>query len=423
MASGLDGDTFKSFFGSVGYRDITVAGGYIRREKGDPTAQQFTTFNDSRLRTIDDRYYVDLKYTHELPAGIQVNTRAYYDGADYKIGYPVGTPVATAFYQEAQAGEWWGAELQLSKKVWDKHTITLGAEFRDDFHQSQHIFDTTTTFTDNHASRQSHGVYLQGEFEVLTNLHVNAGVRYDQYGDFDPSYNPRLAVIYSPFEQSTIKLLGGKAFRAPNFLELSDPRFQNLQPEEITSYELVYEQGIGRYLRSSISGFDNRLHDLIVFRNGSFANVNAETVGTELALEANWSGGLRGRASYTLQSTQNRSADWQFADSPEQLVKFNVSVPLFQDKFFAGLEYQYTSSRHTFFTTTGGTTVVGGDAAGFGVLNATLFSQHFFKNLEFSASVYNLLDQTYSDPATGIHAQDKIPQDGRSFQVKVTCRF
>ena len=52
-----------------------------------------------------------------------------------------------------------------------------------------------------------------------------------------------------------------------------------------------------------------------------------------------------------------------------------------------------------------------------------LFSQNLIKNLEFSASIYNLLDQSYSDPASRIHTQDKILQDGRSFRVKLTYRF
>jgi iron complex outermembrane receptor protein len=65
----------------------------------------------------------------------------------------------------------------------------------------------------------------------------------------------------------------------------------------------------------------------------------------------------------------------------------------------------------------------GQDAGGFGVVNLTLFSQKLIKNLEFSASVYNLLDRRYSDPASSFHAMDLIQQDGRSFRLKLTYRF
>jgi iron complex outermembrane receptor protein len=299
----------------------------------------------------------------------------------------------------------------------------VGAEYRDDFEQDQRVFDVSTTYTDVHADRQSYGVYAQGDFQLRTNLHLNGGVRYDQYGDFDPSFNPRLALIYNPLPSSTFKVLYGTAFRAPNFQELSDPRFQDIQPEEITSYELVYEQEFGQHLRSSVSRFYNQMDDLIVFRSGSFANVDAETQGMELAVEGNWPMGVRGRASYTFQNTVDHSVGQDVPDSPEHLFKFNLSVPLFRDKIFAGLEYQYTSSRHTYYTTTTGSTAPGQDAEGFGVLNLTLFSQNLVKNLEFSASVYNLLNASYADPATRMHLQDQLPQDGRTFRLKLTYRF
>jgi iron complex outermembrane receptor protein len=57
------------------------------------------------------------------------------------------------------------------------------------------------------------------------------------------------------------------------------------------------------------------------------------------------------------------------------------------------------------------------------VVNLTLFSQNIIKNLEFSASVYDLLNTQYWDPASDFHVEDVIEQNGRSFRVKVTYRF
>ncbi|MEY2465642.1 MAG: iron complex outerrane recepter protein [Verrucomicrobiota bacterium] len=420
VAHSRDEDAFGSFFGSVSYRDLTLQGTYIERKKGNPTAQYFTTFNDPRLRTVDEQSYVSLKYEHSFPDVADVMARLYYDRNDFQIGYPV----APSFFKEQQEGQRWGTELQLNKKLWDRHVITVGGEYRDDFEQHRRVFEpaTGTAFTDVHQTRQNYGVYVQGEFEVVTNLHLNAGVRYDQYGDFDPSVSPRAALIYHPFPTSTLKAIYGTAFRAPNFLELSDPRFQDIGPEKITSYELVYEQEFGHNLKSSLSGFYNQMDDLITFQNGSFTNFNADATGVELALEGSWKNGIRTRASYTYQETENRETNRRLTDSPNHLGKFNVSAPVFKDKIFASLEFQYTSSRHTMQTTSLGE-VPGEDAAGFGIVNFTLFSQNLVKNLEFSGSIYNLLDRNYGDPATRFHQQDIIRQDGRSFRVKLTYRF
>ncbi len=348
IAQNMDGDSYRSFFGSLGYTDFTFEGAFNRRNKVNPTAQfDLTTFNDPRLRTVDERGYAALKFAHSFPDVVDVTAQVYYDHYTHDM--------------------------------------------------------------------------------LLTNLHFNGGVRYDQYGDFDPAFDPRLALIYNPCKESTFKAIYGTAFRAPNFTELSDPRFQNIRPEKITGFELVYEQEIGQHLRSSLSGFYNQMDHLIVFNSGSFTNFDARSKGMELALEGSWAGGIRGRASYSFQDTRNDTVAWQMPDSPNHLLKFNLSLPLVRDKLFAGVELQYTSDRRTLHNTTDSSgqpiTVQGGIAGAYGIVNLTLFSQKLIKNLEMSAGVYNLLDRRYEDPASHFHVQDVIEQDGRTFRLKLAYRF
>jgi iron complex outermembrane receptor protein len=423
FAHKADDDAFKSFFGSIVYHGLSIEGGYITREKGNPTALNFTAFNDSRLRTIDDRGYADLKYAHEFVDVFDLTARLYYDRQDFEAGYPY----PGVFYKEFQVGEWWGTEVQFTKRLWDLHTLSFGGEYRNDFRQEDKIknADTGEVVSNSHRDRENYGIYLEGDFTVITNLHLNAGVRYDQYGDFDPTFNPRVALIYNPIGQTVFKALYGTAFRAPNFYELSDPRFQNIKPETITTYELVYEQGIGKNLRSSVAGFFNEIDDLIVFQDQRYQNLQgAEAKGVELALDGFWSSGLRGRASYTFQETRDRSTDHTLPDSPRHLAKFNVSVPLWKEKIFASAELQAVSRRTSSHL---GTEVPGSDAGAYGVVNLTLFSQNLVKGLDISASVYNLLDRKFSDPASQVHGrlheQDTLEQDGRTFRVKLTYRF
>jgi iron complex outermembrane receptor protein len=436
IAHNMDRGGFGSFFGSVNYKDFTVEGGYINREKINPTAQYGTTFNDSRLRTIDDRSYGTLKYAHKFSDTLDVSADVYYDRSDYQIGYPeplfVPAP-GSIFYKEQETGEWAGGEAQINKKIFDRHMITVGAEYRNDFKQDNHIFQlepTAGNISDVQDRRQNYGLFAQGDFLIVTNLHLNAGIRYDQSYDqrdnFNPSWSPRAALIYDPFRQSTFKFIYGTAFRDPSFYELSELNSLNIKPgpEQVTSYELVYEQGIGKYLRSSISGYYNRMDNLIDIQNGSFTNFNAGTIGTELALEGKWENGISTRVSYTLQHTENRNTDAGLPDSPTHMIKFDTDVPLFKDKIFAGLEVQYTSKSHTVYTDpTSGDTFAGPDAPGYAIVNFTLYSQNLIKNLDVSASIYNLLGKTYYDPASNFHLQDAIQQDGRTFRVKLTYHF
>ena len=72
--------------------------------------------------------------------------------------------------------------------------------------------------------------------------------------------NPRAALIYGPFEKTTVKLLYGQAFRPPNVYELyaSGPGSEanpNLRPETVKSTELVVEQYLPKNLQFSVSGY------------------------------------------------------------------------------------------------------------------------------------------------------------------------
>jgi outer membrane receptor for ferrienterochelin and colicin len=437
IAHNMDGDGFGSFFGSVNYKDFTVEGAYINREKTNPTGQYseppLTTFNDSQLETVDERSYATLKYAHKFSDTLNISGNVYYDRNDSRIGYPEfgSTNSAAGLYVERETGQWVGGGLQVNKTIFGKHIITVGAEYRNDFKQEDNYVDQTTGLTlyDHRDNRQSFGLFAQGDFVILTNLQLNTGIRYDQSYDpqdhFSPSWSPRAALIYSPLYQSTFKLIYGTAFRDPSFYELSELNSLNVKPgpEKISSYEMVYEQGIGRHLRSSVSGYYNRMDDLIDLENGSFTNFNADTLGLELALQGKWADGIITRLSYSLQHTENRETGTGLPDSPMHLIKFNASVPLWKNKVFAGLEVQYTSKCHTVYENPPPNEVVGTDVPGYAVVNLTLFSQNIIKNLDVSASVYNLFNKTYYDPSSRFHLQNAIQQDGRTFRIKLTYRF
>src|ERR1700751_5298635 len=118
------------------------------------------------------------------------------------------------------------------------------------------------------------GDHLQVRCMCKTNSHycerstLNAGLRYDYYSELDASTDPRLALIYRPARQTALKLIYAQAFRVPNVYELYysvAPNLPNpkLNPERIRSIELVWEQGMGKRLWMSASGFYNRMNDLI----------------------------------------------------------------------------------------------------------------------------------------------------------------
>ena len=85
---------------------------------------------------------------------------------------------------------------------------------------------------------------------------LNAGVRYDHYSTFGGTTNPRAAQIYRAADKTTLKLLYGNAFSAPDVYEtisqtsgsFYDDNLKQAPPEHIQSLEARVEQGTGTIL-------------------------------------------------------------------------------------------------------------------------------------------------------------------------------
>jgi outer membrane receptor for ferrienterochelin and colicins len=429
IAHNMNAENFQSFFGSVGYKDLTLEGGYINRAIINPTAQYDTEFNNPAFQTIDDRSYTVLKFSHNFEDDWSVSADAYYDRSYNQTTLPFlypAPPPPTITELEQLTGQWAGMEAQVNKKIFDKDTITFGGEYRNDFDQAGNVYENGTLVETVSTNRQNYGIFGQGDFAILDSLRVNAGVRYDEYGGYPSEWSPRVALIYNPWKESTFKAIYGTAFRDPNVLETASSA--GLDPEKIYSYQLVYEQGINQYLRSSVLGYYNHMDNLIGLQSdGSFGNFNADTLGLEPSLEAKWKE-VSARLSYSLQRTENRQTGVGLPNSPENMIKLNVSAPLYRDKLFAGLEVQYYSQSSTLYynyVTPSATPVVAGpNSPGYAIVNFTLFSQNLFiKNLQLSASIYNLLDTKYYEPSSNYHLEPYIQQNGINFRLKVTYSF
>ena len=113
------------------------------------------------------------------------------------------------------------------------------------------------------------GIYLQDKHSFGKRLGITLGLRYDHYNDFGDTLNPRAALVYATPWQGTLKLMYGRAFRAPNFLELYDKNnpvdFGNpeLEPEKVQTIELAYTQS-SKTLQGTLTYFNNRIKDIIV---------------------------------------------------------------------------------------------------------------------------------------------------------------
>lgn len=130
------------------------------------------------------------------------------------------------------------------------------------------IREYNVPFNNTDSKRDVFGVFVQDRHIFNDNLRITFGARIDSYSDFGLSINPRSAIIYNTPFQSTLKLMYGKAFRAPNYLELYDQYnhvdFGNtaLEAEEVQTFEVAYIQNLSK-LSVTSTYFRNIINNLI----------------------------------------------------------------------------------------------------------------------------------------------------------------
>jgi iron complex outermembrane receptor protein len=435
IAEDLDYDRYHNVFLELTFHDFTLQGGYHDRKKGIPTAPWETIFNDD-LFFVDEQYYLDLKYERTYERQLSVLARLSYNYYKFNGDYPIdwadpGDPPDVVINKDRTKGQWLEGELRMTKPLMDKHKVTLGAHYRNNLKQDQLNFDEGIedgVYLDDKRDLQNWAVFFQDEFALTDSLILNGGIRYDDYETFGSTFNPRIALIYNPFEKTILKAIYGSAFRAPSAFELFyhdgfDTQKPNpdLDPETIDTYELILEQSVGTNLRGTIVGFYYTVDDLITLQTDPaddllfFNNVDqVEAKGIEFELEGKWQSGLQGRISYAYQKTENDETGKSLINSPKHLAKLNVVVPLLREKIFLGIEEQYTGKRKT---------IANNETDDFFITNVTLFSKNLLKGLDVSASVYNLFDREYDDPAGEEHEQDTLEQDGLTVRLKLTYLF
>jgi outer membrane receptor for ferrienterochelin and colicins len=435
-----DEERAKKLMGKVTFEDFTLQGLYVNRKKEIPTAPFNTVFNDPRTNTVDQSGFLELSYNHTFEDQLNLQSRISYNTYRYTGVYPtdfstVGNPPDVAENTDLARGQWWRAGLELSKILFEDHRLTVGGEFQHDFDQFQTNYNLRgNTITDAISSDPSSyrwALFAQDEFTINSQLTFNAGIRYDFYSIFGGTVNPRLALIYNPWEKTTVKLLYGTAFRSPNQFEINTPFFGTLSnnkllPEKLVTTELILEHYFSEHLRGELNFFHTQVDDIIslVSLNNGFnqhRNIdNAQSNGFELQLEDKWDNGFQARISYSWQDTQYEASKHRLPNSPEHMVKLNLIAPLWNDLVFLGFETQYLSDRKI-ATSLPGTS--GGKVGDYVISNITVFTQNWVKGLELSAGAYNLFDERYFDPGSPDHKQIGIQRDGLTFRIKASMDF
>lgn len=446
------------------YKALKFDGRYVDRKR-EPPLSVMDSLNDESIDKSGD-YYLNLSYEGSVGEKLDILGKVYrnhnsYDS--YYQGYPDGTAAVTSdgiaimpdglIAAPSNKNDRTGIEIQTTYKASDSNTLVAGMTYEkmkqyDVRYSANYIYDLElskllqTTVIDpldsvqdltekqnyiRAASREFKAFFIQDIWDIRDNLRLTVGARYDDYSDFGDSFNPRAGLTWEFVKGFDLKLLYGRAFRAPSFYELymqNNPSVignPNLKPEEVDTYEVSFGAEFNKSLSCRITGFRNTIKDNIdliselegeVFRNKE----KLRSQGAEAEMKYDFGRGTYLAMNYTWQDAKNLDTKDRFYDIPKH--KGNIMTNIRLSKYFnlfSELYFQDGYKRENGDTRE--------DPSGFGIVNATLIAKKFLKGLEIRGSVYNLFDKEYAFPTAVDSLSAEQPMPGRNFIVELQYEF
>lgn len=281
----------------------------------------------------------------------------------------------------------------------------------------------TNTFLTPHKRRVNY-LYAQDEWNLARDWNLTLGLRYDKFSDFGETFNPRAALVWAAAHNVTAKLLYGRAFRAPSFVELyntdNPARLGNpsLQPERISTWEGIVTWQPTADTELNLSVFRHRMSNLIGYVSAGASNVS-ENLGKQkghgFELEGNWNAtrDLHLTANYAWQRNVDESTDADAGNAPRQQLYGRADW-----RFLAG--WQASTQLNWVMDRRRAAGDTRPDVPDYHTVDLTLRSVAVGRGWDVAASVRNLFDEDAFEPSlAGSGITYDLPLPGRSFWLQL----
>ncbi|MHC4390189.1 MAG: TonB-dependent receptor plug domain-containing protein [Planctomycetota bacterium] len=268
-------------------------------------------------------------------------------------------------------------------------------------------------------ARDLFALYAQDVWNVTEDLGITLGLRYDRYSDFGDTINPRAGLVWNFTDKGTLKLLYGRAFRAPNFRELYDfLGSEGLKAETIDSYEVELGYRFTDFLKARVNYFYNDLDDVIVEDTTSFPfffknSGQAEVHGIEAEVVFASTQGSYAYVNYSYAHPEDGDGN-PLPDVPFHTANLGLNLAAF-DRVNWNTNLMYVGQRER------GAGDSREDLDDFIRVDTTL-GVDLVDTVNVSASLYNVFDTDVREPAPSAIPRD-FPMPGRTFFFRVRFSF
>ena len=275
-------------------------------------------------------------------------------------------------------------------------------------------------------------LYLQDEWNFAQDWNLTAGVRHDHYSDFGGTTNPRLALVWDASFDLTAKLLYGRAFRAPAFIEsygitnpvsLGNP---NLQPERNATTELSFAWQANADATVNLTFYHYDMKNIIrVVPNatpgtgGTYANTGDQN-GRGVELESSWNvtRDLHLSGNYAWQRSIDETTDTDAGYAPHNHL-YGRADWAFASGYQAGSQVNWVAGRKRAF----------GDnrpeIADYTTLDLTLATRNGRNQWNFSLALRNAFNADVREPtpAPGRQLPYDMPMPGRTLSLQASYKL
>lgn len=450
VVRGQDGFVTGSFRGGARYGVFKAQWHLHSHRKELPTGEYETDITDPRARQTDTRAFVELSAAPVLSDGFSLVTRAHVNAYRFRGLYP-RVPEDGGLEVDTYRGQWVGLEQRVLFTPAEGVRFTLGGEGQIHYEVTQAARDETGVFLDDDSPYQIGAIYALADVDVADRARLSAGARYDAYSSFGGSLNPRLAVVFAPYEAGTSKVLGGKAFRAPSVYELyyndggiTQNASPDLAPESVYSAELEHTHRFSPTVAGFFSTYGNYVSEVIVSQGEGDENdplhyensrTPLVTLGGELGVRRDFRRGIMLAASYGISHARylaGESASDLFAlrrdptrrevaNAPLHLASLRGTVPILSRALLAATRVSIEGPR--FDRNEYADDEPQGRSNAAVIWDLVLSGEEPRIGLTYAFGVYNAFDWRYSLPASVEFRQRRLPQDGRSFLASAELAF
>ncbi len=451
-ARNVDGSQFATWSARARWKALTLAGFLHHQNKQLPTGYFDTLLGDGRTRQLDTRGFLDLRFEPTF-GPVTWLTRLTANTYHFRGFYARAPSVdEEGLERDPYDSSWVGAEERLILRPTEAITLTAGGEAQ--HHPSARGSSSTEVGGEYfYDERDFQVAAAYGSVDLRAGmLRASAASRVDYYSTFGYSVNPRFALTLTPYDGGNLKIIAGKAFKAPSLYEtyyaaigqLSQP---DLRPESIYSLEVEFSHRFGRALVGTVAAYTNYISKLITLvglpasedgsENVQYQNTQTPvgTRGFEFELRRDFRQGVMLTVSYSFQQSAYlaseslsslarlvRDPDFrEVANAPTHLASFKAALPLTRGLDFM-TRLSFDAGRYDVHDETSDPEPqTKTDAALIWDLVASGSEPR--TGFEYAIGVYNVLDTRSHYPLSSEYRQRSLPMSGRSLLASLSLKF